>query len=548
MSTTPAIPGQLEFEQSRRVAVDSALVPASSFADLNTVIRDTCNRFTRTTGWNLTFQRAEDELADELEERLQADEHCYWHARVLSGFSTIGLMSIVRGREQKQPDDPARVSESPFLKGRLRRLVFPLPDACDAADIIVNLINKIATRSQVLELAGAACESVGQHFTRSSQNRLDVLRFLSGCKAVALFMTDGDQLELKACSGIELDDVPHHSRSLNEQIPDQHAISANEVVPVAGENAFLPIEFEAGICVALDRRNKGLGTVWFYGTEADFSTESIEQAISLAGQFAGAFDDLAVSQIEADNSELRRELRLLAQIQRASECTDPPRDERVEFSFFSQGASEVNGDLCEHWSLDEHRTLFAIGDACGHGLPAAVITSTVRGCLRCLLQSGTTEDLSPAELLRTIGNAVNSTTPTYLFMTLVIGIVDSRTDKLRFSNAGHPAPLIIREDGSSTLLDGTGLVLGVTDDADYHNFEVDLAAGDTLIAFSDGISEARNDKKELFLSKGVLASLQDINHPDASTRELVSVVLATAKTHARDELSDDATVLVLRRR
>ena len=547
-STFPNLPGgQPGSENSRRVAVDSALVPDSSFADLNTVIRDTCNRFSRTTGWSLTFQRAEGDSADDLAERMQQDEHCYWHARVLSGFSTIGLMSIVKGREQL-PEDRAKIAESPFLKSRLRRLVFPLPDACDAADIVVNLLNKIATRSQVMQLSEASTLSASPTtFDRNAQHRLDVLRFLSGFDAVALFLTEGDDLRLTAASGAAMEAIPEPTRKLGSNLVDHQAISRLEVADVSEHEPLMPAGYARGLCVPLDRRKRGLGTLWFYSQSEEASTQSIEQAISLVGRFSGTFDDLAVTQITEDNKELRRELRLLAQIQKVSECTEPPRDQSLEYSFFSKGKSEVNGDLCEHTSIDEHRTFFAIGDACGHGLPAAVITSTVRGCLRCLIQEENSEP-SLSGVLRSIGNAITTTTPTYMFMTLLVGIIDTQKNTLRYANAGHPAPLLLKADGTTELLNGNGLLLGVMKDAEYEDFQTTIDAGDTLVAFSDGITEARNEQKELFQSTGVVKAIENAVGPGTTTDELVNAVLETAKEHSSDEFPDDATLLVLRRR
>jgi serine phosphatase RsbU (regulator of sigma subunit) len=536
-------------ENGRRVSVDSALVADSSFADLNTVIRDTCNRFLRTTGWALTFQRAEGGLADELESRLQKDADCYWHARVESGFSTIGLMSIVRGREQL-PDDRTKIADSPFLQSRLRRLVFPLPDACDAADIVVNLLNKIATRSQVLELSDKPLAEESRwsecEFDPNAQRRLDVLRFLSGFDAVALFLSEDDLLQLRATSGVSSEQIPLPERTIDECIAESMSISGLEI-SIQQPHPLLPSRFACGLCVPLDRRDRKLGVLWFYATVEPESlrTQSIEQAVSLAGKFAGALEDLVVTKITEDHSELQRELRLLGQIQRVGEANTPPSDTALEYSYFTQGTTEVNGDLCENISLDEHRTFFAIGDACGHGLPAAVITSTVRGCLRCMVTKGQpVSDLSG--LLRTVGNALSTTTPTYLFMTLFVGIIDTQQQKLFYANAGHPSPLIFPADGKVSRLDGTGLLLGVMEDADYRDFEVKFDPGTKLVAFSDGITEARNKQKELFLYDGVLKAIKAVDRPDNTTDELLASVLTTVRDYSGDDFPDDISLLVMR--
>lgn len=521
--------------------VDTALVPESSFADLNTVIRDTCNRFSRITGWTLTFQPAEDELADFLEQRLHEDESCFWHSRVCSGYGTLGLMSIGRGRSNGP--GPAE-NGSPRLRSRLRRASFPLPEACDAAEVVVRLLNQIATRAQVLELSDANRSGMHAKFDRNAQRRLDVLRFLSGYDAVAVFVAEEQVLNLVATSGLEPEQIPVNRRSLENESTDQQAIDSGRSV-VVSRGRLLPAGFHHAVCLPLDRRSKDLGTVWFYSCRSDRPSDSIRQAQSLAGRFAGTFDDLAVQRIAADNSEMRRELRQLARIQKAAEHESPPADEQLDYSWHSAGHSEVNGDLCEYLSLDEHRTFVAVGDACGHGLPAAVITTTVRGCLRCLIQLD--NHPSPGEILGILGNALTTTTPTYMFMTLLLGVVDTKEKTFRYASAGHPSPVVMRTDGSFGMLDGSGLLLGVMEGAEYQDRETPFEPGDVIVGFSDGITEARSESDVMFNVDGIRDAIRETDS-ETESATLVQLIISAVRSHSGSELPDDASVVVLRHR
>ncbi len=526
---------------SRRVSVDSSLVATSAFADLQTIIRDTCRRFTRTTGWHMAFQPARGELADELETRLRDDDRCYWFSRLHSGFGTIGFMVIDRGRDPGELRTPGPDDTQTGL--RLRRLVFPLPDACDAAEIVVNLLNQIATRAQVLELS-AVSEPATEPLAKDDGRRLEILRLLSGFDAVALFLLTQDRLELRATAGLTRDLVPESTRPLRGDAIDRQAMRTGELLACTPASGLVPPGFATAFCTALDRRSKELGTLWFYSRSAEDRAHQAEEIRSLAGRFAGTMDDQAVSLIAQDNTDLRRELRLLGQIQKAGESPQEVRDHRLDFSFFSRGTTEVNGDLCEQISLDEHRTVFAIGDACGHGLPAAVITTTVRGCLRCLVQADS--DPSPAHILRIIGDALTTSTPTYMFMTMFLAVADTQKGTFRYANAGHPAPALVEPSGDATLLDGTGMLLGVMPEVEYAEFEISFRPGQTLVAFSDGVSEARDSQQNLFLTDGVLTAIRDCDCRETPARELVEQIMARVRQHSAGRLPDDTTLCVLR--
>ncbi len=538
---SPGVAGQ-DRAHERQFDVTSALVTDSGFSDLNAVLRDTCNRFSRVTGWLLTFQRAEGELADALEQRLKLDDETYWYARIRSGYSTIGMLSIVRNRNAVTSAEHAVLPEETQLTSRLRRLVFPLADACDAAEIIVNLLNQIATRSQILSISERS-ENPITGCDRNARHRLDVLRFLSGHDAVALFLLEDGELRLSAASGIRNELMPEPHRMPEEENVDALAMKGQEALVVDGKNKLVPDGYDQAICLALDRRKQHLGTLWFYSREGQ-STERIEQTVSLAGRFAATFDDMAVLRIAKDNTDLRRDLRMLRRIQDAA-ALETPRDLTLDVGHFSQPHSEVNGDLYEQLALDEHRTFFAIGDACGHGLPAAVITSAVRSCLRCLtIESETPPGMS--DLLRVIGNAITSTTPTYMFMTLFVGIVDSKNNRLSYSTAGHPSPIVIRDSGDSDSLPGNGLLLGVMRNADYFDFDVAFGPGDTLIAYSDGLTEARNQGKELFQTEGISKAVKRQGHA-SSSNQLVDAIVNDAIAHSETGFPDDVTLLVVKR-
>lgn len=507
--------------RARRLAVDSALVPGDPFADFRTIVRDTCSRFTTTTGWNLTFIPAEAEDAAALEYRLRQDSSCFWYECIRAGSATIGVLTISRRRTQV----PAE---------RLRKMVLSLSDACDVAEIAARLLNQIVTRCRALDLAGADSDFDAQHFS-------DALRSLSGFDAVAVFVRGSHGLRPEVASGIDIVDLPQIDEGETSEPSGDGVLFGRRTVVLQEPSRWLPQSFRSALGVALDRRNAGLGTVWFY-SRADRGITSIEadRAASLAGRFSVIFDGAAAERLRHDNTVHRRELELLAFIQQAGRCDPVTRDPSLDTACFLHNHTAVGGDLFEIISLDEHRTVVAVGDACGHGLPAAVITSTVRGCLRCLVREDRS-DPAPAAILQTISHALNSATPTYMFMTMFLGLINTRTNTIRYASAGHPPPMLIGE--TLRQLDGRGLLLGVTNDAEYAVRAGPFHPNETLVLFTDGVTEAKAGRGEPFDLEHAAVSAQQ------TTREaepFLAQVLKDLKRHVGD-LTDDATLAVVRR-
>ncbi|MEZ6045387.1 MAG: PP2C family protein-serine/threonine phosphatase [Planctomycetaceae bacterium] len=155
---------------------------------------------------------------------------------------------------------------------------------------------------------------------------------------------------------------------------------------------------------------------------------------------------------------------------------------------------ELGGDLFELLPLDEYRTLIAVGDASGDSVPAAMIMSTVRGALRSLARLPVEDLMSPEELMARVNNVLYDLTPSHQFMSMLIGILDTESGVFRYTNAGHPTPFV-STNCEIEQLQSHGVLLGVMEDVEYESSEIELAPQSLLVFYSDGISEAMNDRK-----------------------------------------------------
>jgi sigma-B regulation protein RsbU (phosphoserine phosphatase) len=135
-----------------------------------------------------------------------------------------------------------------------------------------------------------------------------------------------------------------------------------------------------------------------------------------------------------------------------------------------------------------------VADVTGNGLDAALIMVTFRAYLHAMVMS----DLAMPAVMARINRLVHGATGGERFITSFYGLLDPHSKRLVYINAGHNPPLLVRTDGSCQLLDRGGIPLGVFDDTQYSEFFVDLRAGDILVLYTDGLTEAKNTRDEHF--------------------------------------------------
>ncbi|HSR13781.1 MAG TPA: SpoIIE family protein phosphatase, partial [Thermodesulfobacteriota bacterium] len=184
----------------------------------------------------------------------------------------------------------------------------------------------------------------------------------------------------------------------------------------------------------------------------------------------------------------------------------PPFPGRTDFDILAriEPAREVGGDLYDFFFIDENHLCFLIGDVSGKGVPSSLfmaVTST-------LIKGAAAKGLSPETVLTHVNRDLCRENDSMMFVTLFLGMLDTRTGELGYCNAGHNPPLIIAREGSVLPLQPTGdIALGVTEDAVYHRRKITLQEGDSVFLYTDGVTEAMNKKEELFSEGRLIAEL-----------------------------------------
>jgi sigma-B regulation protein RsbU (phosphoserine phosphatase) len=261
-------------------------------------------------------------------------------------------------------------------------------------------------------------------------------------------------------------------------------------------------------------------------------------ALFLGVIYANRMTQLYVHRIREEARE-EQELKIAAEIQQA---LLPPRIHNGK-TFAAAAASipcrTIGGDFFEYFDLPGDRLGFALGDVAGKGPPAAILASLVQG----IFTSRVADDSGPAETLGRVNRALCQRGIDARFATIAYMVLTS-DGKLVASSAGHNPAFLIGRDGGIRRLEKGGLLVGAFADAKYEEESLLLQADDTLVLFSDGVSDAESPNGEQFGEERLRALLLDAAKADPE-QTLERVLQATTTFAAGRPPADDITVLVL---
>ncbi len=225
-----------------------------------------------------------------------------------------------------------------------------------------------------------------------------------------------------------------------------------------------------------------------------------------------------------------------------------PKAEGYELYCLYHPAEHIGGDFYDFFSLSDHEIAFLIGDVSGHGLEAALIMAMVRKSLKLHAQ----HHRSPAEVLRRTNLDINADLDARTFVSACYGVLDARGASLTFARAGHNLPVLFNPRRSPPIrhLESKGMVMGVYRgglfDSTIEEMEIGMRPGDTLVLYTDGLTEARSPAGEPF-GTGRLEAALARTHGDLDCQTLAGLLLEDVRTFAAGTPSDDdIAILCLR--
>ena len=217
---------------------------------------------------------------------------------------------------------------------------------------------------------------------------------------------------------------------------------------------------------------------------------------------------LKVRDMEEQLESLNYDLDMAARIQQKilhQEFPVFPADTRFDIFANMIAAKHVGGDFYDFFKYDDDHLAFFIGDVAGKGMPAAIYMAVCRTMLKAI----GSEVFDPAECIFKVNNMLIPESDISTFVTVFYGMLNLKTGVLSYCNGGHNLPYIQKQDGTVIELEDVGgLLLGKFEDAPYQTGEVVLSEEDTIITFTDGVTEAENEDESFFDEERVIEYLK----------------------------------------
>ncbi|MGA7874607.1 MAG: SpoIIE family protein phosphatase [Desulfoferrobacter sp.] len=257
-------------------------------------------------------------------------------------------------------------------------------------------------------------------------------------------------------------------------------------------------------------------------------------------QLAQAYQDLKEAQAQIIAKEkLERELQLAKEIQQSMLPLYLPRISGFDFGARMIPAKAVGGDFFDIINLDEGSLGIAVGDVSGKGVPAALYMAVTRSLLRA--EAG--RYASPREALLAVNLHLLEMCDSDMFVTVLYGVLDTRAGFFQYARAGHEVPLLVERNGNVSVLPRThGQALGFIHQPALDEQKASLSSGDTLLIYSDGLTEATNSKGELFgphrLKNAAVA------HRSRSAQDICNILTETVMEYQGGAEQDDDMTLV----
>ena len=239
--------------------------------------------------------------------------------------------------------------------------------------------------------------------------------------------------------------------------------------------------------------------------------------------------------------EDRREWAAACDVQQRFMRHAAPTIDALDYSAKCRQMHELGGDFCDFVPLAGGRLMLAVGDASGKGLAGALMVSNVQSSLRtAALLAG---DGGP-EILTAVNRQVYATSLPDRYATLFYGVLDVASRTLRYVNAGHNPPIVLRRDGSVDWLETGGAPVGMFADWCYEEGVVELHAGDLVLSCTDGVIETENPFGQVWGVEGLQQAAT--SHRDRSADKMVDAIFKSMDEFSRGCQTDDATLSVVR--
>lgn len=280
-------------------------------------------------------------------------------------------------------------------------------------------------------------------------------------------------------------------------------------------------------------RGETIGTLFhnYHSSRKSFTEAEVDFAKKIATSISLALENAHLYDVQRHIAETLQET-LLAM---------PEQIPGVEFGHLYRSATEaaqIGGDFYDIFEVDRGKVGVIVGDVAGKGIEATAITTVIKNTIKAHAY----EDKTPAIIMAKTNDLAQKATPADSFITVFLGILDTDTGQLLYCSAGHPPALVKREEGGVELLEKHSPMIGAFSRLHYRTGKATLRKGDILIAYTDGIIEARHN--QALYGQARLVELVKRAKP-TSTQEMPHLILDDVMRYVGEKLTDDVAIMAV---
>lgn len=273
-----------------------------------------------------------------------------------------------------------------------------------------------------------------------------------------------------------------------------------------------------------------------------------DQLAEIARSFNHMTEQLArLLAVAQEKQRMQADLEIASEVQQRLYPRNLPHLPSLELHALCQPARVVSGDYYDFQLLGSDRLLVVVGDVVGKGISAALLMATLQAALRARL--GTLEQwsqVSPERLVSELNEQLHRDTAAEKYATVFLAVYDDASGELTYTNAGHPAPVLVRE-GALERLEANGTVVGAFEGGVYEQAKVWLGPGDVLVCYSDGVTELENEYGDMFGEQRLVDVV--VRFRKRPLADIAEAILQAARDwSAGQDFSDDLTLVLLRRK
>ena len=299
----------------------------------------------------------------------------------------------------------------------------------------------------------------------------------------------------------------------------------------------------SSLSIGLIYRNKGIGILRLYSKKKRyFPPAAIKLAQTIAAQSAAAIVNARLYKEALEGERIARQMKLAGAVQRQLLPANPPQFDGLQCGGSYAPCYDVGGDFYDFVHIKEScKVLFFIGDIMGKGIPASLAMASIRAFIRAYGEL----DLSVKELVQRVNRSLHHDTLTGEFATAFFGIYSLNDHTLEYCSCGHE-PALFFQDGNISKLQAGGMVLGVTSEYECEPETISFSPGNMLVAYTDGLADARNFDNESFGTDRIKVALKESANMTA-TQSANNITWIMRKFTGLTRRFDDTAIVTLKR-